>query len=44
MGRSGMIGGEIVYERAKDARLKKLLEKPKPEAEKDQHEEDRSDE
>jgi hypothetical protein len=23
-----MIGGEIVYERAKDKRLKKLLEKP----------------
>ena len=26
-----MIGGEIVYERAKDVRLKKLLEKPKAE-------------
>jgi imidazolonepropionase-like amidohydrolase len=25
-----MIGGEIVYEKAKDVRLKKLLEKPKP--------------
>jgi len=29
-----MMGGEIVYERAKDERLKKLLEKPKAEKEK----------
>jgi len=29
-----MMGGEIVYERAKDKRLKKLLEKPKAEKEK----------
>jgi imidazolonepropionase-like amidohydrolase len=29
-----MMGGEIVYERAKDKRLKKLLEKPKVEKEK----------
>jgi len=34
-----MIGGEIVYERAKDVRLKKLLEKPKPEEEKKESEE-----
>jgi len=34
-----MIGGEIVYERAKDKRLKKLLEKPKPEEEKKESEE-----
>ena len=35
-----MIAGEIVYEKAKDVRLKKLLEKPKPEeAEKESAEE-----
>ena len=33
-----MLGGEIVYERDKDVRLKKLLEKPKPEEEKKESE------